>query len=310
MLRCFLLPLMALLASGPALTAADEAPPAPTLEAAYPGLSSGPLRQARLLALPEGVLARAAGMVVKEAEVAARIAEAGDDAPLRRLLEKNAPYLVEKLVTDTLLAEEARAWALAQGKPTQEESPGSLVETYLHSLAAQAQVTPEEAKAFFAANQEMFGGATYDQVEGDLRTYLLTEKQDALVDAHVNSLSARTPVELNAAWFQAHAAAALDNPVDQARRSGKPALVDFGAGGCLACDRMTPLLEELGRDYGERAKVLFASVRDDPLLGARYNVRVIPLQVVFDAQGQEVFRHLGFWPREAMVAKLAELGVK
>src|SRR5664279_4614812 len=98
MLRYLLLSI-ALMVTGSALRAADEAPtvaPPPTLEATYLGLSYGPLRQARLVPLPEGLLARAGEVTVTSAQLAARIAEPRDDAAARALLEKNAPYLVER----------------------------------------------------------------------------------------------------------------------------------------------------------------------------------------------------------------------
>jgi thiol-disulfide isomerase/thioredoxin len=296
-----------MLTAASALVAAEEA--APTLEATYLGLSSGPLRSARLVDLPEGTLLRANGVIVTETQLAARIAEAGDDAPLRRLLEKNSPYLVEKMATEALLFGEATAWAQRNAMPTGQESRATLIDAYLRSVGAQAKVTAEETKAYYEANQDMFGGAKYEQVAEDLRKYLLSDQQEALSAAHVNSLSERTPVEFSAAWLQVKAPAQLDTTVDKARRSGKPSLIDFGAGGCIPCDRMTPILEELGKTYQDQCNVMFVSVREDPVIGNRYGIRSIPAQVLFDAQGREVYRHVGFWAREMIVAKCKSLGL-
>lgn len=281
-----------------------------TLEATYLGLSAGPLRQARVVDLPEGTILRANGVIVSEEQLAARLAQAGPEEAVRALLEKNAPYLVEKMATEALLYAEATAWAEKSGRSVAQERRASLIETYLRSVAAEVKVTPEETKAYFDANPALFAGARYEQVADDLRAYLLAEKQDAVIDAHVNSLSERTPVEFSAAWLQAHAPAQLDTPVDKVRRSGKPSLVDFGAGGCFACDQMTPILDELSKTYADRCNVLFVSVREDPIIGHRYGIRAIPVQVLFDAEGREYFRHVGFWPREMIAAKLAEMGVK
>ncbi len=301
-----------LLGGAAARLAAEEPAPAgpPTLEATYLGLSAGPLRQARLVDLPAGTILRANGVIVTETQLAERIAQAGTDEALRALLEKNAPYLAEKMATEALLYAEATAWAEKRGMSTAKESRASLIETYLRSVAAEVKVTPEETKAYFDANQALFAGTQYEQVAEDLCAYLLSEKQDAAIDAHVNSFSERSRVEFSAAWLQAHALAQLDTPVDRVRRSGQPSLVDFGAGGCLACDQMTPILDELSKTYAEHCNVLFVSVRDDPLIGHRYGIRAIPVQVLFDAEGREVFRHVGYWPREMIAAKLAEMGVK
>jgi len=56
--------------------------------------------------------------------------------------------------------------------------------------------------------------------------------------------------------------------------------------------------------------VLFVHVREEQVLAARYGVQSIPVQVFFDKDGREVFRHVGFFPQEELEKKLAEMGVK
>ncbi len=102
---------------------------------------------------------------------------------------------------------------------------------------------------------------------------------------------------------------ARDNPVDKARDSGKPSLVDFGATGCGPCDMMTPILENLKVKYEGKLNVLFVHVRERQILGAKYGIQTIPVQVFFDKDGKEVFRHVGFFPQEEIERKLAEMGV-
>ncbi len=102
---------------------------------------------------------------------------------------------------------------------------------------------------------------------------------------------------------------ARDNPVDQARDSGKPSLVDFGATGCGPCDRMTPILEDLEDKYPGKRNVLFVHVCEKQILGAKYGIQTIPVQVFFDKDGREVFRHTGFFPQDEIEKKLAEMGV-
>jgi hypothetical protein len=33
------------------------------------------------------------------------------------------------------------------------------------------------------------------------------------------------------------------------------------------------------------------------------------VQIIFDASGEEITRHVGYWPKEELVAKLQETGV-
>jgi thioredoxin 1 len=77
-----------------------------------------------------------------------------------------------------------------------------------------------------------------------------------------------------------------------------PRLVDLGAGKCIPCKKMAPILEELKVDYAGIVEVVFVDVWKEPKAGKPYKIRVIPTQVFYDAAGKEVFRHEGFFSRE------------
>jgi thiol-disulfide isomerase/thioredoxin len=89
-----------------------------------------------------------------------------------------------------------------------------------------------------------------------------------------------------------------------------PRLVDLGRGTCIPCKRMAPILEELKEAYRGRAIVEVIDLREDPGAAGRYGIRLIPTQVFFDRAGKEVWRHEGFLAREAIIAKLTEMGVE
>ena len=114
---------------------------------------------------------------------------------------------------------------------------------------------------------------------------------------------------LAAGWTQEQAKLAMDNPVDKARASGKPSLVDFGSTGCRPCDMMAPILKTLEEKYKEKANVVFVHVREEQILASRYGISSIPVQIFFDKDGKEVFRHTGFYPQEEVEKKMAEIGV-
>jgi thioredoxin 1 len=77
-----------------------------------------------------------------------------------------------------------------------------------------------------------------------------------------------------------------------------PRLVDLGAGKCIPCKRMAPILEALKADYAGAVEVQFIDVWKDPRAGTPYGIRLIPTQVFFDRKGRERFRHEGFFARE------------
>jgi thioredoxin 1 len=88
-----------------------------------------------------------------------------------------------------------------------------------------------------------------------------------------------------------------------------PRLVDLGKGTCIPCKMMAPILEELKSEYEGKAVVEVIDLREVPEAAKTYNIRVIPTQIFFDSNGEEVWRHEGFLPRDQIVAKLAEIGV-
>jgi thioredoxin 1 len=88
-----------------------------------------------------------------------------------------------------------------------------------------------------------------------------------------------------------------------------PRLVDIGAGTCVPCKMMAPILEALEREYAGVFEVEVHDLRQDRAPAERYGVRVIPTQIFFDASGRERFRHQGFLGRDEILAKWRELGV-
>ncbi len=89
-----------------------------------------------------------------------------------------------------------------------------------------------------------------------------------------------------------------------------PRLVDLGAGKCIPCRKMAPILEELKKEYAGRMEVVFIDVWKNPDAGKAYGVEMIPTQIFYDAAGTELFRHTGFFGREDILGKWKELGVE
>lgn len=47
----------------------------------------------------------------------------------------------------------------------------------------------------------------------------------------------------------------------------------------------------------------------NPDAGKQHNIRLIPTQIFFDADGKELFRHEAFYGKDDILAKWKELGV-
>jgi thioredoxin 1 len=88
-----------------------------------------------------------------------------------------------------------------------------------------------------------------------------------------------------------------------------PKLLDLGAGKCIPCKMMAPILDELREKYEGQLEVVFIDVWQNPDEAEKYAVDQIPTQIFFDAAGKERFRHTGFYSKQEILAKWKELGV-
>jgi thioredoxin 1 len=98
--------------------------------------------------------------------------------------------------------------------------------------------------------------------------------------------------------------------IAQALGSGQPTVIDVGARTCIPCKKMAPILESLAVTYRGKARVLFVDLHVDEETARSLRVQMIPTQIFFDAQGQEVTRHIGFMDEPAILAQLKTLGVQ
>jgi len=296
-------------ATGPAAAPASGADEkSATVNQAYPGLASGGLTYARLSNLPKGTVLKTGGLAIGEKQVADEIAKA--PAALQAQLRKSAFFLLEKMATNKLLLVAARAGAAKAGRDVSKLDERQLFSEYFGKLTGQVQVTEAEIAEFYNGNKDAVGAARLEQVKPQIAQYLRQQKGQKIVAGHVETLGKRVAIEVSASWVKDQAALARDNPVGRARASGRPSLVDFGSKGCRPCDMLAPILETLRKKYEGKLNVLFISVREEQILTARYGVQTIPVQIFFDRNGREVFRHVGFYPQDEIEKKLSEMGVR
>ncbi|HJL39729.1 MAG TPA: thioredoxin [Myxococcales bacterium LLY-WYZ-16_1] len=76
----------------------------------------------------------------------------------------------------------------------------------------------------------------------------------------------------------------------------KPVLVDFWATWCAPCRQVAPVLEALSEAYAEHVSIAKVDVDRAPLLATRYQVRSVPMLVLF-ADGKPVEALPGAYPR-------------
>ncbi len=96
---------------------------------------------------------------------------------------------------------------------------------------------------------------------------------------------------------------------EQLTGKGLPALIDVGAGTCIPCKLMAPILEELEEELQGKITVQFLDLNKYPGSADIYRIKAMPTQIFYDASGKELFRHEGFYSKEDILGKWKELGV-
>lgn len=94
------------------------------------------------------------------------------------------------------------------------------------------------------------------------------------------------------------------DPVAQALAVGKPTVVEFGANACAACREMKPVLAALAQSHGDRITVLDLDILKERQLIRQHQIRLMPTQVFYDAQGRETGRNMGKISAEDILTRL------
>ena len=89
-------------------------------------------------------------------------------------------------------------------------------------------------------------------------------------------------------------------------KSGKPVIVDLWAEWCGPCRMLTPIVEEMAKEYEGRAVIGKLNVDDNPEVTAKYGVRNIPTLLFFKG-GEVADKQIGAVPKSALVGKLEKL---
>ncbi len=286
------------------LSAAWSQEAKPTVESKFPGMSSGPLRKAVVTSIKGGAILVADGISMTAKDISQEIAEAPQE--VREQLEKYPFFILEQAVAYKLILNEAKKWASDKGLTF--NSDGELVDNYLMSIGGNVSVSDEEVVKLFNDNREIFSDTTFDQVKSSLKTHLENQKRAAAIGEYVNSISERHNIQVSILWAGQQYQKWLRNPVEKARRSGKPSMVDFGSDNCRPCEMMKPILAELQKEYQGKVNIVFVHVGKENVLGEVYGISAIPVQVFYDKSGKELFRHVGYYDKNSILQKFKELG--
>lgn len=95
---------------------------------------------------------------------------------------------------------------------------------------------------------------------------------------------------------------ATDDSFEQdAIKSDMPVLVDFWAEWCGPCRSLSPILDDISKDYVGRVKVVKVNVDESNATAAKYGVRGIPTLLLIK-NGEVVGTKVGNLPKSQLTA--------
>jgi thioredoxin 1 len=274
-----------------------------TVGETYPYMCSGAVRDAVLVELKDGTLAQSETVAIGQKDVDQQIS--GMSASLKDQACAYPVYALEQCITERLIAIEAKDWAKASGRSATSES--AVVQAYLKARLPDFAVTDQEAEGFYKEHSKLFGGYPFRDVKSAVVSTVLDEKKDRATSDFKAAVSKRHRIEVSASWFVSRREKWAGNPVETARVSGKPTFVNFGVIGC--CDTMYPVVERLRALQGGNINVVFVHVGEQEVLSDLCGVSAIPVQMLFDKDGKELYRNRGHMSEDQILAKFAENGV-
>ena len=88
---------------------------------------------------------------------------------------------------------------------------------------------------------------------------------------------------------------------NEVEKSDKPVLVDFWATWCGPCKMLSPVIEEIAKEYDGKIKVGKVNVDDEPDLAVKFGIEVIPTLILFK-DGKIVGRTAGYYGKDELIS--------
>jgi len=89
-------------------------------------------------------------------------------------------------------------------------------------------------------------------------------------------------------------------------KSNIPVIIDFWAAWCAPCLIISPVVEEISNEYGDKIKVGKLNVDENPSIAGRYSIMGIPT-ILFFKDGNIVDQVVGAVPKRILEEKVKKI---
>ncbi len=93
---------------------------------------------------------------------------------------------------------------------------------------------------------------------------------------------------------------------EEVLKSEIPVVVDLWAEWCGPCVALTPILEEVAKDYENKVKVVKVNVDNNPGIAQQYGVASIPT-LLYMKEGKVVAQNVGLRPKSELAKSFEDL---
>lgn len=226
------------------------------------------------------------------------------------------PGFLEDLITKEVLLQEAKRMKIdtivdvkERIKQDKNKKSDIFIEMLIkNEVLPKVQVNEEELQKFYNDNKGQMQGLSYEQMKPQIQSFFLQQKQQDAIGSYVNDLRNSAKISRNEKWLKQEESK-VKNPINEALKNRLPSMVDFGAGTCMPCIQMKPIIEELQKELKDQANILLIDVNEQQILTRKYKIMLIPTQIFFDTTGNEIYRHVGFFPKDSILVNLKNAGL-
>ena len=235
-------------------------------------------------------------------------------SPFQEVFREEPKQYLDQVITKEVVLQEARRLDVkADPAAKGEDVDLSIMQNLLKKeVLDKIQVDPQEVAEVYRQHKDQMGKKSLAEVTPMIEEAIRELKGKEKAEEYLASLKNKAKIEINESHLKD--VTALPPPTNtkedfqQAIKSGKPLLVDFGANSCMPCRQLRPILKEIEKEQGEKARILVIDVYKYQDLAREYRVQLIPTLIFFDKTGKEMYRHVGAWDKDSIVGKLQEAG--